>query len=491
MKNLFRTKPHTQILLDAENGEYHLSRALGAFDLILLGIGCVIGAGIFVLTGQAAASYAGPAIIISFVISGLACAFAGLCYAEFASMIPVAGSAYTYAYVSIGELFAWIIGWDLILEYLLGASTVAVGWSAYVSSFLKDFGIALPPQLCNAPFNYSPGTGLVATGAIVNLPAVLVVAAVTLLLLVGIKQSARFNALIVLVKVAVIMLFIAFGAHFVKAANWHPFIPANTGEFGHFGFSGILRGAAVVFFAYIGFDAVSTAAQEAKNPQRDMPIGILVSLTVCAILYILVALVMTGILPYTKLGVASPIAAAIDAAGPSLFWLRPLVKFGAIMGLSSVILVLVLGQSRILFSMSSDWLLPKVFAKTHARFHTPWLATIVTGSLALIMAGIFPIGFLGEMVSIGALLAFAMVCGSILVMRKTKPDLKRAFRTPWVPLVPILGMVFSIGQMLALPRDTWIRLVVWMVIGIVIYAFYGRHSSRVHHASISKLNNKD
>ncbi len=488
MEKLFRTKSHTQILLDAENGEYHLSRALSAFDLILLGIGCVIGAGIFVLTGTAAANYAGPAIVISFIISGLACAFAGLCYAEFASMIPMAGSAYTYAYVSIGELFAWIIGWDLVLEYLLGASTVAVGWSAYVTSFLKDLGVVLPAQLCNAPFDYSPASGLVATGAFVNLPAVLVVAGIAALLMLGIKQSARFNALIVLVKVSVIMLFIAFGSHFVNAANWHPFVPANTGEFGHFGLSGILRGAAVVFFAYIGFDAVSTAAQEAKNPQRDMPIGILVSLTICAILYIAVALVMTGILPYTKLGVASPIAAAIDAAGPTLFWLRPLVKFGAIMGLSSVILVLILGQSRILFSMSSDWLLPKVFAKTGKKSRSHYVATLVTGFVALLMAGIFPIGFLGEMVSIGSLLAFTMVCASVLVLRKTKPEIKRLFRTPWVPLVPILGIVFSVGQMLALPRDTWIRLVVWMAIGIVIYFAYGRHSSRVHHSTLQNEN---
>ncbi|MEI6564901.1 MAG: amino acid permease [bacterium] len=479
MRRFFRTKSQAQIISDVENAEHQMHRVLGPWHLTLLGIGGVIGAGIFVLTGQAAANYAGPSIALSFVISGLACAFAGLCYSEFASMIPVAGSAYTYSYATLGEVFAWIIGWDLILEYLFGASTVAVGWSGYVASFLGDCGITLPFALCNAPFSYTPQAGLQLTGAWFNLPAVLIVAVVTWLLVIGIRESANFNNVIVIVKVSVILLFIFLGMHYIKLENLTPFIPANTGIFGQYGWSGVMRGSAVVFFAYIGFDAVSTAAQEARRPQRDVPIGILVSLCVCAVLYVAVAVVLTGLVPYKQLNVPHPMAVGIDAAGPALAWLRPLVKMGAIAGLSSVILVLMLGQSRIFYSMSRDGLLPPKFGAIHPRFRTPWLATTITGVVSLLMAAIFPIGFLGELVSIGALLAFAMVCGGVWVMRRTKPDLPRPFRTPLVPLVPILGIVFAGAQMVALPRDTWIRLVLWMALGLLIYFTYGHRHSKM------------
>jgi basic amino acid/polyamine antiporter, APA family len=481
MKRFFRTKSHRQLVSEADAAEGNLHRVLNAWHLTLLGIGGIIGAGIFVLTGQAAAKYAGPAVVLSYAFSGIACAFAGLCYAEFASLIPVAGSAYTYAYATLGELFAWIIGWDLILEYLFGASTVAVGWSGYVASFLKDLGIILPPALCNAPIGFEAAKGLHLTGAIVNLPAVLIIAFVGVLLVIGIRQSASFNGIIVMIKLTVILLFVVLGVWFVKKANWRPFIPPNTGDFGHFGWSGVLRGAAVVFFAYIGFDAVSTAAQEAKNPQRDMPTGILLSLLVCGLLYVAVSGVLTGLVPYSTLNVPHPIAVGIDAAGRSLEWLRPLVKLGAIAGLSSVILVLMLGQSRIFYSMANDWLLPPWFARVHPRFKTPYIATILIATVALVIAGLFPIDILGELVSIGALLAFTMVCAGVLVMRRTRPDLHRPFRTPWVPFVPIMGMVLSLAQMAALPRDTWIRLIVWMVIGFVIYFTYSHRASRLHH----------
>ena len=506
MSKLFITKPLNQLLRHASE-DSGMKRALSATNLTTLGIGAIIGAGIFVLTGQAAAQYAGPAIVISFIISGLACLFAGLCYAEFASMIPISGSAYTYAYSTLGEFIAWIIGWDLILEYLFAASTVSVGWSGYMVSFLKDFGILIPPQFTAAwntilveipnigwkPLTNQLTENLASSGiiienlphitAILNLPAMFIIAVITILLVVGIKESANFNNLMVIIKVFVILLFVGIGFFFINKVNWHPFIPPNTGVWGHFGWSGILRGSAVIFFAYIGFDAVSTAAQEAKNPQRDMPIGILGSLGISTILYILVAIVLTGIVSYTFLNVADPIAVGVDAMGKGLFWLRPIIKIAALAGLSSVILVMMLGQPRIFYAMSKDGLLPPQFAKIHSHFKTPYFSTIVTGSVAFILAGVLPINILGELVSIGTLLAFAIVCIGVIFLRYKRPDLKRPFRTPFVPLIPFLGASICLIQMYALPFDTWLRLIIWMAIGMVIYFSYGIRNSELRKQS--------
>ncbi|HLP15710.1 MAG TPA: amino acid permease [Bacteroidota bacterium] len=477
---LLATKSIQQLIDHSHENKHGLHRTLTATNLTTLGVGAIIGAGIFVITGQAAAMYAGPAIVISFIISGFACMFAGLCYAEFASMIPVAGSAYTYTYATLGEFIAWIIGWDLILEYLFASSTVAVGWGGYVVSFLKDFGITVPPSLSSAPLDHIPGQGWIFhEGAILNFPAMFIIAIMTVLLVIGIRESARINNIIVIVKVSVVLLFIGFGIWYIVPSNYTPFIPENTGTFGQFGWSGILRGAGVIFFAYIGFDAVSTAAQEARNPQRDMPIGILGSLAVATVLYILVGLVLTGIVSFTELNVPDPIAVGVNAAGPGLFWLRPLIKIGAIAGLSSVILVMLMGQPRIFFSMANDGLLPKTFSRVHPKFRTPYITTIITGSVSMVIAGLFPIGILGELVSIGTLLAFLIVCLGILVLRRTRPDLERPFRTPWVPVVPILGALAAFIQMLALPTDTWLRLIIWMAIGLAIFFFYSRKHSKL------------
>jgi basic amino acid/polyamine antiporter, APA family len=500
---LFRTKSIHDLMNEADDTSHGFKRALTVTNLTTLGIGGIIGAGIFVLTGQAAAQYAGPAIVISFIISGIACAFAGLCYAEFASMIPIAGSAYTYAYATLGEFLAWIIGWDLILEYLFAASTVSVGWGGYMVSFLNDFGIHLPTALTAATgsilidvpnvgwqqLTHNLSVSLLAKGvnvdalphvtALVNIPAMFIIAVLTILLVIGIRESANFNNIMVITKVSVIILFIAIGIAFINGGNWHPFIPKNTGVLGQFGWSGILRGAGVIFFAYIGFDAVSTAAQEAKNPQRDMPIGILGSLSISTVLYILVALVLTGIVSYTELNVADPVAVGVNSMGQSMFWLRPIIKIAAIAGLSSVVLVMLLGQPRIFFAMAKDGLLPPVFSKVHPKFKTPYVSTVLTGSVAIVLAGILPISILGELVSIGTLLAFVIVCISVLVLRRSKPNLQRPFRTPFVPLVPILGALICFIQMAALPLDTWLRLIIWMGIGFVIYFTYGIRRSRL------------
>ncbi len=456
----------------AEAGAGTLRRELGPLALVTLGIGAVIGAGIFVYTGTVASQNAGPALTLSMVLAGIACAFAGICYAELASMIPVSGSAYTYAYATMGELVAWIIGWDLILEYSLSSSSVAVGWSGYAVILLRELGITVPPRLVGAP-----GTSVVlpdgtSVTALFNLPAVLICLAITALLVIGIRESARVNTTIVVIKVAVLVLFVIVGAQYVNTANLHPFIPPNTGHFGSFGWSGILRGAGIIFFAYIGFDAVSTASQEARNPGRDIPIGILVSLAICTVIYIAVGLVMTGLVPYTRLNVASPIAVAVQATG--LAWLAPIINIGAICGLSSVILVNLLAQSRIFYSMSRDGLLPPLFAKLHPRFRTPHVTTAITGLVVAVASGLFPIDVLGQLVSMGTLLAFAIVCMGVLILRRIEPDTPRPFKTPGMPWVPIFGTLICLYLMSGLPLRTWIRLVVWLAIGLTIYFTYGR-----------------
>jgi basic amino acid/polyamine antiporter, APA family len=493
-------------------------KALSAVDLIAIGMGAIIGAGIFVLTGQAAANYAGPAIVFSFLLAGFACGMAGLCYAEFASMIPISGSAYTYSYATLGEFIAWFIGWDLLLEYSLGAAAVAVGWSGYVVSFLDQVGLTIPAQLTGPPGtkliflaeeairgagltvpagwhqldSYAEilqrsGVSLAAlpqSETLFNLPALIIVLLLTALLVMGIKESAVFNTSIVAVKLMVIIAVILVGVAYVTPSNWIPFVPPNSGKFGEFGWSGIARGAAVVFFAYIGFDAVSTVAQEARNPQRDMPIGILGSLIVCTILYILVALVITGVVPYTRLNVADPVAVAMDATG--VRWLAFIVKLGAIAGLTSVILVLLLGQPRILFSMARDGLLPEFFAKIHPRFHTPARTTMLTGAVVAVVASLVPIRILGELVSIGTLAAFAVVCAGVLVLRYQQPNIPRPFRTPWVPFVPLMGMSSCLYLALSLPLESWARFVIWLILGLLVYFFYGAGHSHYQEAHTAK-----
>ena len=471
----------------AEAGAGTLRRELGPLALVTLGIGAVIGAGIFVLTGTVASQNSGPALTLSMVLAGVACAFAGLCYGELASMIPVAGSAYTYAYATMGELVAWIIGWDLTLEYSLSSSSVAVGWSGYALALLKEIGINLPPRWV-AP----PGTAVTladgsAATAIFNVPATLICLVLTVLLIIGIRESARFNTSIVILKVVVLVLFVAVGVHYVNTANWHPFIPPNTGKFGEFGWSGVLRGAGIIFFAYIGFDAVSTASQEAKNPGRTVPLGILGSLAICTVLYIAVGLVMTGLVAYQKLNVPSPIALAVEATGVK--WLPPIINIGAICGISSVILVNLLGQSRIFYSMSRDGLLPPVFSRLHPRFRTPHITTAVTGTAVSIAAGLFPLNVLGQLVSMGTLLAFAIVCTGVLILRRIEPDVERPFRTPGMPWVPIGGTLICFYLMAGLPVLTWVRLFVWLAIGLTIYFTYGRFrasAARVEAANRAK-----
>jgi len=499
---LFATKPIDVLMREAaDTGEHSLKRALGPVNLVTLGIGAIIGAGIFVLTGSAASLYAGPAIMLSYILAGTGCVFAGLCYAEFASMIPIAGSAYTYGYATLGEIVAWIIGWDLILEYAFGAATVASGWSSTLVAFLQDYGISIPPQICDVPgadwvmFNgrWAPAAALNLTAtqlaalphatAKFNLIAFLAIAAVTIILIVGIKESANFNTGVVFVKLAAVLTFIAVALPFVlhhpalAHDNWKVFVPPNTGSFGSYGWSGILRGAGVVFFAYIGFDAVSTAAQEARNPQKDMPIGILGSLVVCTFLYIVVSGLLTATVHYSRLNIGAPVSLAIRETGVK--WGSYVVNAGALAGLSTVMLVMLLGQSRVFYSMAHDGLLWKWAGDIHPRFRTPWKSTAVVGLGAAIFGSLVPIGSLGQMVSIGTLLAFVIVCAAVMILRVRRPDLNRPFRTPWVPFVPVMGIIVSLGLMASLNGITWVRLVVWLIIGMVIYFTYSVKHSKV------------
>jgi APA family basic amino acid/polyamine antiporter len=486
LKNLLAVKSVQD--LEAESAKGELRRTLGATALTAIGIGGIIGTGIFVLTGLAAAQHAGPAIVLSFVIAGIGCIFAGLCYAEFASMIPVSGSAYAYSYATLGEGVAWFIGWNLVLEYLFAASTVSVGWSRYLVKFLDALHINfIPAALSSAPFEYSIEKGFFATGAMFNLPAVFIVTVVTIILMLGIRQSSLTNAIVVAIKVGIVVLVIGFGAFYITEDYWHPFIPENTGVWGTYGWSGVLRASGIIFFAYIGFDAVSTAAQEAKNPQRDVPIGILASLVICTILYILMSGVLTGMLEYPKLNDAAPVAAALEAH-PQLRWLSIPVIFGALAGLTSVILVMMLAQSRIFYSMSRDGLLPPRFRACHPQWQTPVFSTVLTGIGAGLMGGLLPLDVLGELVSSGTLLAFVTVCIGIMVLRVTRPDLPRPFRVKGVWFVGIGGTLFC-GLMLAslfATGGTLYRIVGWTVIGFLIYFGYGYKHSALRNGSAGR-----
>jgi APA family basic amino acid/polyamine antiporter len=503
ISKLLRIKPMSMLTLEAgEQGEHTLKRSLGAVNLVTLGIGAVIGAGIFVLTGQAAALYAGPAVALSFVLAGITCAFAGLCYSEFASIIPIAGSAYTYGYATLGELVAWIIGWDLVLEYAFGASTVASGWSDYFNSLLQQFGIYIAPQLTASTgthlvfyqhqwmpvMSLPPGVsdaGLPHVTAAFNLIAMAIVMVITVILVIGIKESANFNTAIVFIKLTVVAIFLVVGGYFlirhpqVAKMNWHPFIPPRDAH-GNFGWGGISKGASRIFFAYIGFDAVSTAAQEAKKPQRDMPIGILGSLAICTVLYILVSMVLTGLVSYKTLNVGAPVAVGIDATGVS--WGALLVKIGAIFGLATVMLVMLLGQTRVFYSMSKDGLLWKWASAVHPKFRTPWITTIVFGIFAALFPAFLPIGRLADLVNIGTLLAFTIVCAGVWVLRVRHPELHRPFKTPLVPLVPALGIVSALFLMSRLAAITWEVMIGWLIFGLLIYFTYS-----IKHSKVQKL----
>jgi basic amino acid/polyamine antiporter, APA family len=500
--NLFAKKDLRECMSEAEGEKAGLRRALGPLNLVTLGIGAIIGTGIFVLTGPVAATAAGPAIVLSFIIAGLACAFAGLCYAEFAALIPIAGSSYSYAYTTLGEIVAWVIGWALVLEYAFGAATVAVGWSGYVGSFLQDLGIPFPPALSHAPGTkmvyyhgrWSPfssvamevhraALALPHTTAHFDLMALIGILIMTAILVKGIKESANVNTAIVIVKVSVLLIFIGLGIVFLAGhpslgtSHWHPFIPPNKGHFGEFGWSGVLRGAGIIFFAYIGFDAVSTAAQEASNPRRDMPIGILGSLVICTILYILVAIVLTGLASYTRLNVADPIALGVDVTG--VRWGSFLVKIGAIGGLTSTMLVMLLGQTRVFFTMAHDGLLWPWACKVHPKMRTPYISTTVTGLCVALLAASLPISTLDELTSIGTLFAFTIVCAGVWVLRRQQPALRRPFKTPWVPFVPIMGMFISLLMMVSLHQLTWEVFLIWLIIGLGVYSIYGRRHSKV------------
>ncbi|MEO6903179.1 MAG: amino acid permease [Bacteroidia bacterium] len=497
MANLWVKKSIASLQIEAEEGAGGLKRTLGARSLVALGIGAIIGAGLFSITGLAAANNAGPAVTISFVIAAVACAFAGLCYAEFSSMIPVAGSAYTYSYATMGEFIAWIIGWDLVLEYAVGAATVSISWSRYLVKFLGYYNIHLPPSLSLSPFDTATLIDGTVVHGMINLPAVFIVILMSLLLMKGTKESSTVNAVIVVIKVAIVLVFIILGWGFINSDNYVPYIPVNTGKFGEYGISGIVRAAAIIFFAYIGFDAVSTAAQEAKNPKRDMPIGILVSLAICTVLYLLFAHVMTGVTSYTSFkgadGIA-PVAVAIEHMGtvgangvitPAYPWLNKAIILSILGGYASVIMVMLMGQSRVFFSMAQDGLLPKVFSAVHPKYRTPYKSSFLFMIFVSLFAAFVPANIVGEMTSIGTLLAFILVCIGVWVLRVKQPEIPRAFKTPLVPLVPILGVASCLFMMVFLPFDTWLRLIIWMLLGLDVYLLYG-----LKHSKLAKIANE-
>ncbi|MGA2323568.1 MAG: amino acid permease [Sedimentisphaerales bacterium] len=501
--HLFKRKS-LGLLHEEMKGDNRLRRVLGPWSLTSLGIGCIIGAGIFVITGYAAHFKAGPALLLSFVVAGMACVFSALCYAEFASMAPVAGSAYTYAYATLGELLAWIIGWDLILEYTVASASVAHGWSKYFQNFIGMFHIKIPLVFSGAPFDYNPASGIfMNTGSWFDLPALVIVAIVTIVLVIGIHESSRFNNVMVAIKVSVVILVIVVGAFYIKAANWHPFAPFGWAGLSIFGKTvwgqtgadgspvGMLAGAAMIFFAYIGFDSVSTHAEEARNPQRDVPIGIITSLIICTVLYIAVTIVLTGMVPYDQIDTDAPVAAAFQRIG--LHWGQFIVSLGAVAGITSVILVLMLSQPRVLLAMARDGLLPpSFFAAVHPRFRTPWKSTILTGIAVGSLASLIPLGILAELVNIGTLFAFVIVCTSVLVMRYINPQAHRPFRCPFAPAIPLLGVLFCLVLMFSLPSANWLRLFIWMAVGIIIYFLYGRHHSVLaRHRAAEHLTHKD
>ncbi len=477
-KGLFAKKSIGSLLKEAADSKHGLKRALGPLNLTAMGIGAIIGAGLFVLTGEVAAKFSGPAVIISFVIAALIASFAALCYAEFASLIPIAGSAYTYAFVAIGEFFAWIMGVALTMEYLFSFCTVAVAWSGYFNSLMGDLGVLISPMFSKAPLIYQEG-GWEHTNALFNLPAMCIIGLIAWLVARGIQTAAFLNDMLVLVKLGVILLFVGFGIAFISADHLTPFIPENTGVFGEFGWSGVLRGAGLVFFAFLGFDAVSTLAQEAKNPQRDMPIGMIGSLLICTAVYIIFGIVMTGVVDYRTLGVADPVGVAVNAFGPQFIWLRYIIKLAILAGLSSVILVMMTAQARIFYTMAQDGLLPKIFGKMHPTYRTPFYTTMILGLVGVLLAGFFPVDILGQLTSMGALFVFGMVCFGVLVLRFTQPTLHRPFKTPFTPWVPLLGTLACFFQMALMPAVTWLQMVVLMAAGCGFYFVYGRHHSKI------------
>lgn len=483
LKKLFLRKPLKADFVEIDEEHHGMKRHLGWFQLVVIGIGAIIGAGIFVITGKAAAEYAGPAIVLSFVLASIICVFAGLCYAELSSLIPIAGGSYSYAYIALGELPAWIIGWSITGQYLLSASTVAAGWSGYLKSFLKDWGIFIPDWIGKAPFEYDVVQGWSLTGSVLDVPAVLLVLFIGLMISIGIKAAAHFTSIMVVIKLCTVALFVVLGLTHIHPENWSPFIPENTGRFGDFGWTGIIRAAGLVFFAYVGFDTVSSLAQDAKNPQKDLPRGILGSLLVCTLAYILVSGILTGIVSYKLLNVADPIAVALDAMGPSFFWVVSIVKIAILAGLASVVLVQLLGQTRIFFAIGKDGLLPKAFSAIHQKYRTPVNGAIITTAVAMVLSGLFPVEILGQLVSMMTLFIFAIVCLGVWILRHTHPEFKRSFKVPFVPLIPILGILTCVGQMLFLPAVTWLQMIAWLIIGFAIYFAYSIKHSKIRNNS--------